>query len=178
MGRVHKLLRTYGLGSNKYKAHNQNQNPTKRHIQEVKGIICTVLDCYFAPSWSWILWMAYVVVIINWMAHRSLYWSNQNEADCGFTPNVTHLIELVFWDPILILDNKNKFPKSCEIFGYNTGPAPNKGDINCSWVWTKEHGLIYCYVLRHHDITADPNRHMLPASGETETESSTAPINT
>ena len=33
MGSVKNILRTYGVGSEKYEAHKQNQNPAELHIQ-------------------------------------------------------------------------------------------------------------------------------------------------
>ena len=80
--------------------------------------------------------MEYVVSIINCMDHYSLSWNTSHEAAYGFTPNVAHLISFEFWEPILILDNKTQFTDSREIVGYYAGPDPNKGDIDCSWVWT------------------------------------------
>ena len=80
MGSVCKLLRAYGVGSKKYEAHKNNHNPAKRRIQEIKGTTWTIFDHYGAPSWSWILCMAYVVAILNYMVHRSLYWCTPHEA--------------------------------------------------------------------------------------------------
>ena len=70
--------------------------------------------------------MAYVVSILNFMAHRSLSWLTPHEAAYVFTPDVAHLMEFEFWEPILILDDKTQFHDSRDIFGYYTGPAPNK----------------------------------------------------
>ena len=49
MESVRKLLHTYGVGSNKYEAHKQNQNPAERRIQEIKVITSIVLDHYCTP---------------------------------------------------------------------------------------------------------------------------------
>ena len=76
--------------------------------------------------------MAYVVSILNYMAHISLSWRTPHEAAYGFTPDVAHLMEFEFWEPIQILDDKTQFPDSREIFGYYAGPGPNKGAIGCS----------------------------------------------
>ena len=57
-------------------------------------------------------------------------------------------------------------------------PIPNKGSIDCSWVWTEEHVLLARYFLRHAKINTDPNRCIVPFSGETKTKSSTESLNT
>ena len=61
MGCVLKLLRVYGLGRKKYEVHRQNNNPAKRHVQDIKGTPRTDLDCSVSPNWPWILCMAYVI---------------------------------------------------------------------------------------------------------------------
>ena len=60
------------------------------------------------------------------MVHLSLSWRIPHKAAYGFTPDVAHLMEFEFWEPILILDDKTKFTDSREIFGYYAGPSPNK----------------------------------------------------
>ena len=47
--------------------------------------------------------MAYVIVILNCTSHHSLYWHTPHEAYLVFTPDAAHLIELVFWEPVLLL---------------------------------------------------------------------------
>ena len=75
-------------------------------------------------------------------------------------------MEFKFWEPIIILDDKTQIPESRKIFGYYAGPAPNKGALGCSWVWTEEHVLLENCVLRHANIPADHNRHMVLVSGD------------
>ena len=64
--------------------------------------------------------MAYVVSIINCMAHCSLSWHIPHGAANGYTPAVAHLMEFELLEPIPILDYKTQFPDSWEIFGYYT----------------------------------------------------------
>ena len=130
MGCVRKLLCAYVVGRKKYKAHKKNQNPSERLIQETKSTTCTILDRSDTPSWSWILCMAYAVSIINCIAQQSLSWCTPHKAAYGFTPDIAHLKEFEFWEPILILYDNTHFPKSREIFGYYAGPATNKGAID------------------------------------------------
>ena len=91
--------------------------------------------------------MAYVISILNCMAHRSLSWSTSHEATYGFTLDVTHLMKFEFWEPIIILDNKTQFTESHNIFGYYDVTAPNKG----------AHGLLASSVPCHTTILSDPN---------------------
>ena len=65
MGSVRNLLWIYTVGSNTSESHKHNNNPDKHCIQDIKGTTHIVLDHYGAPSWSWILCMAYAVVILN-----------------------------------------------------------------------------------------------------------------
>ena len=73
-------------------------------------------------------------------------------------------MEFEFWEPILILYDNTQFPESHNIFGYYAGPALNKGGIDLSWVWTKEHGLLARSILRHAHSPTDTNRRMVPVS--------------
>lgn len=93
VGSVINILHAYGLGSNQYKAHKNNHNPAKRHIQEVKVNTWTVLDHSNTPSFSWLLCMAHVAAIINCMLHRSLSRRASHKAAYSFTPDVAHLFE-------------------------------------------------------------------------------------
>ena len=78
------------------KYHKQNQNPAERHIQNIKGTTCTVLDRSGAPSWSWLFWISYAVAILNCMSHQSLYWRTHHETDYIFTPDIENLMEFEF----------------------------------------------------------------------------------
>ena len=129
MGSVRKIIRAYVVVSKQSEAHKYNQNRAERRILEIKVTTLAVLDHSGAPICSCILCIAYAVSILNCMAHRSLSWSTPHEAAYVFTPNVTHLMECEFWDPILTLDEKTQFPDSWEIFGYYAGPDPNKGAL-------------------------------------------------
>ena len=90
---MQKLIRAYGVGSKQHEPHKQNQNPAERRIQDIKGTTRTVLDFFGAPIWSWLLCMAYVVLIINYIAHRPLSWRNTHKTAYLFTPVVAHLME-------------------------------------------------------------------------------------
>ena len=74
--------------------------------------------------------MVCVVSIINFMYHLSLSCHNPHEYEYGFMTNVAHLMEFELWDTILILDDITQFPNSHGIFGYYSGTATNKGDID------------------------------------------------
>ena len=110
--------------------------------------------------------MAYVVSILNCVTHLSLSWHTPHEAAYGFTPDAVHLMKFELWDAILILDDKNQFTNSLEVFGYYSGPDLNKVPPVISWVWNEEHDLLECSVLSHATIPADPNHQMVPVSGE------------
>ena len=144
MGSLRKLIRAYGVRSKQSEAHKHNQNPAERRIQEIKGTNFTILNRSGAPSWSWLLCMACVVSIINFMDHLSLYWRNPHEDEYGFMTNFAHPMET-----ILILDEKTQFTDSQEIFRYYDVPDHSKGGLNCSWVWTEDHGLLARCVLPH-----------------------------
>ena len=165
MGSVRKILRAYGVESKQSEAHKQNQNPSECHIQEIKGTTRNFIDRSITPRWSWLLCMVYVVSLLKCMAHLSLYWRTPHEAAYVFTPNIMHLMDFELWEPILILDDNTQFLDSRDIFGYYSGPAPSKGALGCSWVWTEEHGLLARSILRHPNIPTDPNRRMVPVSG-------------
>ena len=105
------------------------------------------------------------------MDHCSLSWRTPHKDAYGFTPVVAHLKEFKWWETILILDEKTHFTDSHNIFGYYAGPDPNRGAIDCSWVWTEENGLIARSVLHNANIPTDPNYRMVPVSREIKEES-------
>ena len=65
-----------------------------------------------------------------------------------------------------------------QVFGYYSGPVPNKGDLECSCVCTKDNGLLERSIISHSDSTTDTNSRIVPVGGETYTESSTKLLNT
>ena len=89
------------MGSKQSEAEKHNQNPVERRIQDIKDTTRNIIDLSGAPIWSWLLYMAYAVSIINYMAHRPLFLLTPHESAYGSTPNVAHLMELEFWEPIL-----------------------------------------------------------------------------
>ena len=55
---------------------------------------------------------------------------------------------------------------------------PNKGAIDCYWVWTEEHGLLARSVLRRANSPTEPSCQMVPVSGDIKEESSNfEPVN-
>ena len=101
---------------------------------EIKGTIFIILNCFSAPSWSWIICMACVVSITNCMGHHSLSCHKPHQDEYGFMTDVVHLMDFEILETILILDDKTHFTRSQRIFGYYTGTAPNKGAVNWYWV--------------------------------------------
>ena len=161
MGSLRKLLSAYGVRSKQSEAHKHNQNPAECRIQVIKGTNFTILNCYDAPSWSWLLCMACVVSIINFMDHLSLYWRNPHEDEYGFMTNFAHSMET-----ILIFDEKTQFTDSRGIFGYYSGTAPNKGALDCSWVWNDDHVLLARSIIHHDNSPTHPNLQMVTVIGE------------
>ena len=106
------------------------------------------------------------------MAHRSLYWRTTHKATYGFTPDVAHLMKFELLEPNITIEDKTQFPESRDIFGYYAGNTPNKGAIDCSWVWTKENGLLLRSVPRYANRHIDTNRCMVQVSGDIKGESS------
>ena len=92
MWSVRKLLCTFWVEIMKSEVHKYNQNPTERFFQEIKCTKHNMPDRFGAPSCSWLLCMAYFVVILICMAHNSLSWSTPHKAAHGFTLAVEHLI--------------------------------------------------------------------------------------
>ena len=106
------------------------------------------------------------------MSYRYFFGVPPHEAAYDFTPDVARLMEVKIWEPILILDDKTQFLESRKIFGYYAGHAPNKGALNCSWFWTKDHGLIACSFQLYNNSLKYHNRFKVPVSGGIKEQSS------
>ena len=145
---VKTLLRCHSVKDQQCEPHHQHQNPAERQIQEVKGTTAVVMDRSGAPPAAWLLCMIYVVAILNITPLKSLNYDTPTRVCLGHTADISHLLQFKFWERVYIYTGDAAFPGSKEIGGYYAGPAPNKGDALCSWVYTDDGQLVARSVLR------------------------------
>ena len=119
-----------------------------------------------APPAAWLLCVLYVISILNVVPLKSLHYDTPTRVCLGHTADISHLLQFKFWERVYIFTGDTAFPGSKEIAGYYAGPAPNKGDALCSWVYT-EHGQLIARSVLRPATTQDPVIALERPCGET-----------
>ena len=117
------IMRKFTIKAETTAPYFKNQNPSENRICVVKRHTNTIMDQSGAPIQAWFLCMCYVVCILNHCATQTLNWRSPIEVYYGYTPDISHLLQYEFFEPVYFLDiyqdkGKTKFPKSDESFEY------------------------------------------------------------
>ena len=81
-----------------------------------------------SPSNLWFLCHQYLCDIHNMCANPNNNWKIPNQVSGGDTQDISHILQFVWFEPILFLDPTSKFPETKEKPGYFVGFARNSGD--------------------------------------------------
>jgi hypothetical protein len=84
-----------------------------------------------APDNLWFLAQDYLEHVQNLNANRQLNWKIPEQVSRGGrkgTPDISHILMLYWFEPVLYLDPVSKFPGTTERPGYFVGFADNVGD--------------------------------------------------
>ncbi len=117
--RVKDVLRSLCISSWQSEAGHQHQNPSERRIQTVKQNVNTIMNRSGAPAGAWLLCLAYVCYLLNRVAHDSLGDLTPISMLTGSTPDISALLQFVFWAKVLYPVDDSNFPSQCtERIGY------------------------------------------------------------
>jgi hypothetical protein len=88
------------------------------------------MDRTGAPDNLWILAQDYLAHVHNQSANRQLNWKIPEQVSKGGIPDISHILMLYWFEPVLCLDPVSKFhlPETSERSGYFVGFAGNVGD--------------------------------------------------
>jgi hypothetical protein len=109
-------------------AHKSCQNPDKLNgVKYFKSHAQVLLDRTGAPDNLWFLAQDYLAHVHNLSVNRQLIWKIPEQASRG-EPDISNILMLYWFEPVLYLDPVSKFPETTERPGYFVGFADNLGD--------------------------------------------------
>ena len=141
------ILRRYNIRSENTEAHNQQQNPAERRIQDVKRNSSRIMDRSGAPAYLWFFCLLYTVMVMNFTALESLGWLTPYQACFGNTPDISALLQYTFYQPVYFSD-KDTYPHANERLGHWLGVAENKGDVLTYWILTENQTVLARSLVR------------------------------
>ena len=146
---VKDVLRQYCIDCKASEPMNQWQNLDERSIQEVKNLTRTLMDRTGTPEYLWNLAITYACVILNTLAHKSLYWNTPIEVSFGVTTDISNLLVFTWYQPVLYHVHDCPFPASRELSGRFFGISENVGDALTFLIRTDDtHKIISRSVVR------------------------------
>ena len=132
--KVKDLLRLFAIGEWNSEPHRKNQNFAERGWGDTKRATNNLMNRRNVPPKAWLLALQYVCYMQNHLAYESLGWRTPTEWLLGYTPDISVLIRLEFWEPVFYQMRDASFPSdSTECLGRFVGIAENVGDkIPCT----------------------------------------------
>ena len=126
--RVKDVLRTYNIGDWQSEPHQQRQNYAERGFKNTKEWTNNVLNMSGAPASMWLFALIYVCFLQNHLAYKSLGWRTPIEWLLGYTPDISVLLQFVFYQPVLYAMREPSFPEdSTELVGRIVGISEDIG---------------------------------------------------
>jgi len=147
--RVKDILRILIIGDWQSEPHQQHQNPGERGWKNTKEWTNNLLNISGAPASCWLLAIQYVCFLQNHIAYKSLGWRTPMEWLCGYTPDISALLQFTFYEPVLYKRRDAKFPSdSSECIGRFVGVAESVGHPLTFKILTENGTVINRAVLR------------------------------
>ena len=127
--RVKEILRTFIINDRQSEGNKQWQNFAERGWRDTKSWTNNVLNISGAPAYCWLLALEYVCHLQNHVAYASLGWRTPTEWLQGYTPDISPLIQFIFYEPVFYRKHADKFPSdSTECIGRFVGISENVGN--------------------------------------------------
>jgi hypothetical protein len=107
------------------------QNPGELNgVKYLKSHAQVLLDRTGVPDNLWFLAQDYLSHVHNLNANLQINWKMPEQVSRGGTPDISHILMLCWFEPVLYLDSVSKFrfPETTEWLGYFVGFADNVGD--------------------------------------------------
>ena len=80
--------------------YNKHQNFAERGWKDTKQKSNSLLNYSGAPKKCWLLVLQYVCFVLNHVAMASLGWRTPVEWLIGTTPDISNLLQFIFWEPV------------------------------------------------------------------------------
>ena len=108
--RVLEILRTFVIDNWQSEADQQWQNYSERGYKNTKEWVNALLNISGAPPELWLLALYYVCFLQNHTAYKSLGWRTPTEWLLGYTPDISVLLQFVFYQPVYYKVRDPSFP--------------------------------------------------------------------
>ena len=126
---VTQLNREYCVGDQFTEPHHPQQNPAELNgVRFVKQRARILMDRSGCPANLWFLCQNYVCHVLNHCSSRRHNWRVPIQVQRGDTPDISHIIQFEWCEPVLYLDPDAKFPNTNEKPAVFVGWRENTGD--------------------------------------------------
>ena len=125
--KVKDLLRMLFIDDWQSEPHNKNQAYHERVWQDIQAKANNLLNFSGAPDNCWLLALKYVAFILNHVALAKLGWRTPIEWLFGYTPDITCILQFIFYEPVYYRLVDTKVGETDEALGRFVGFAENVG---------------------------------------------------
>jgi len=146
--RVEEILRTFCIKDWQSEPHNKNQNYSERRWQDVKRMTEYLLNNVGAPASTWLLACTHVCMVLNHTASDKLGGRTPAEWLLGYTPDISPLIQFLFYEPVYYKVHTEQFPDPSEALGRYVGVAETVGNSMSYKILTESGKIITRSVVR------------------------------
>ena len=147
--RTKEILRILLTKDYQSEPYNKNQQFSERGWRDTKTRTSNLLNMSGAPNYCWLLALAYVCFLQNHTAYESLNGRTPIEWLLGFTPDITVLLQFIFYEPVYYAKYDESFPgDTTELLGRFVRIAENIGNAMCFLILTEDLKVIARSVVR------------------------------
>ena len=147
--RVKDILRTYGIKQHRSEPENKNTNPAERSWRDIKHDTEYILNSQGAPPDTWLLACQHAAFVRNHTSKERLNWRTPYEWLFGVTPDITVLVQFLFYEPVYYKVYDDKFPSDPnEALGRYVGVATEIGNPMTFKIRTESGQIIYRSEVR------------------------------
>jgi hypothetical protein len=106
--KVHSLLHYSTIKDHQSEPYYQNQKYAERRIQEIKRFCNTIMDRTGTPLEMWLLFLMFVVFLMNQLSTESLGGITPIEVAFNYKPDTSPLLGFHWWQPVGAFHNSSK----------------------------------------------------------------------
>ena len=145
---VEDYFRLMGILRFTSEAYNKNQNFSERGWFPTQEHSNTMLATSNAPLASWLLALELIIFVQNHVAIKSLGWRTPFEWIYGYTPDISVMLQFVFWEPVYYSTGTTSTGEDGEEVGRFAGIAESIGHGMTYKVVTDDGRIINRAVIR------------------------------
>ena len=147
--RAKDIMRTFAIDDWESEPYQQRQNLGERGWRDTKSWTNNVLNISGAPPNCWLEALKYVTFLQNHIAYKSLGWRTPIEWLLGYTPDISSLLQFIFYEPVYYAMHEPSFPSdSTELIGRFVGISENVGHAMTYRILTENGKIISRAVVR------------------------------